>query len=92
MRCDPCLTFEELCTHPQVEANDMIYATDHPVRGEIKMLGNPIKMKKTPGDPQGPSPLLGEHTEKILLELGYTTENIADLEKEGVIKTVRKEE
>jgi len=90
MRCDPCLTFEELCAHPQIEANEMIYTTNHPVRGEIKMLGNPIKLKKTPGNPQGPSPLLGEHTEKILLELGYTPESIAELEKEGVIKTLRK--
>ncbi len=91
MRCDPCLTYEELCAHPQVEANEIIYTTNHPVRGEIKMLGNPIKLKKTPGNPQGPSPLLGEHTEKILLGLGYTSENIAELEKEGVIKTLRKE-
>jgi len=92
MRCDPCLTYEELCAHPQIEANEMIYATEHPVRGEIKMLGNPIKLKKTPGKPQGPSPSLGEHTEKILLELGYTPESIAELEKEGVVKILRKEE
>ncbi len=91
MRCDPCLTFEELCTHPQVEANEMIYTTTHPVRGEIKMLGNPIKLKKTPGNPQGPSPLLGEHTEEILLGLGYTSENITDLEKEGVVKAISRE-
>ncbi len=92
MRCDPCLTYEELCTHPQIEANEMIYATRHPVRGDIRMLGNPIKLKKTPANPQGPSPLLGEHTEKILLELGYTPENIAELEKEGVVKILRQEE
>ena len=90
MRCDPCLTYEELCAHPQIEANEMIYATTHPVRGEIKMLGNPIKLKKTPANPQGPSPLLGEHTEKILAELGYTPEKIAEMENAGVIKTVRK--
>ncbi len=88
MRCDPCLTFEELCAHPQVEANEMIYTANHPVRGEIKMLGNPIKLKKAPGNPQGPSPLLGEHTEEILIGLGYTPESIASLEKEGVVKTI----
>jgi len=87
MRCDPCLTYEEICAHPQVEANEIIYSTNHSVRGEIKMLGVPVKLKETPGRPQGPSPLLGQHTEKILLDLGYTSKDIEDLEKEGVIKT-----
>ena len=47
MRRDPCLTYEELCAHPQVEANEMIITMDHPVRGEMKTLGVPIKLSKT---------------------------------------------
>jgi crotonobetainyl-CoA:carnitine CoA-transferase CaiB-like acyl-CoA transferase len=90
MRCDPCLTYEEICAHPQMATNDMIYATNHPKRGEIKMLGIPVKLKKTPGKPQGPSPLLGEHTEEILLKLGYKPKDIAELEKQGIIKTYQK--
>ena len=87
MRCDPCLTYEEICAHPQVEANEIIYTTNHPVRGEIKMLGVPLKLSETPGCPQGPSPLLGQHSEEILLDLGYTPKDIANLVAEGVIKT-----
>jgi len=90
MRCDPCLTYEEVYAHPQLEANDMIYTAKHPVRGEVKMLGLPVKLKKTPGRPQGPSPLLGQHTGEILLRLGYSSEDIAGLEAEGVIRTSRK--
>lgn len=90
MRCDPCLTYDEVCAHPQLEANEMIYTTSHPKRGEIKMLGLPVKLKKTPGKPQGPSPQLGQHTEEILLGLGYSRENIAELEAEKVIRTTRK--
>jgi formyl-CoA transferase len=90
MRCDPCLTYEEICTHPQLAANDMIYTTRHPTRGEIKMLGLPIKLKKTPGKPQGPSPTLGQHTEEILLKLGYQAKDIAELEKQGIIRTGQK--
>jgi crotonobetainyl-CoA:carnitine CoA-transferase CaiB-like acyl-CoA transferase len=90
MRCDPCLTYEEVCAHPQLEANDMIYTTNHPARGEVKMLSMPVKLKKTPGYPQGPSPLLGQHTEEILLKLGYTPGDIANLEAEGVIRTTPK--
>ncbi len=87
MRCDPCLTYEEICQHPQISANDMIYSVKHPKRGNIKMLGVPVKLKKTPGKPQGPPPLLGQHTEEILLKLGYKAKDIEELEKEGVIKT-----
>jgi crotonobetainyl-CoA:carnitine CoA-transferase CaiB-like acyl-CoA transferase len=90
MRCDPCLTYQEVCDHPQLEANDIIYTTQHPSRGEIKMLGLPVKLKKTPGHPQGPSPLLGQHTEEILLRLGYSPGDIIALEAEGVIKVNRK--
>ncbi len=88
MRCDPCLTYEELCKHPQVEANDIIYTTNHPVRGEIKMLGIPVKLEKTPGHPRGPAPLLGEHTESLLSGLGYAAEEIARMEAEKIIRVV----
>jgi crotonobetainyl-CoA:carnitine CoA-transferase CaiB-like acyl-CoA transferase len=90
MRCDPCLTYEEACAHPQMAANDMICTTKHPKRGEMKMLGLPVKLKKTPGKPQGPSPMLGQHTEEILLKLGYKAKDISELEKQGVIRTTKK--
>lgn len=87
MRCDPCLTYEEIYAHPQVTANEIIYKTKHPIRGETKMLGVPVKLSETPGCPQGPSPLLGQHSKRILLDLGYSSKQISDLEAEGVIKT-----
>jgi crotonobetainyl-CoA:carnitine CoA-transferase CaiB-like acyl-CoA transferase len=68
----------------------MFYTTTHPVRGELRMLGLPVKLKKTPGRPQGPSPLLGQHTEEILNKLGYKPGDIAELETQGVIRTNRK--
>jgi len=89
MRCDPCLTYEELCAHPQVEANDIIFSTTHPVRGETRMLGIPVKLQKTPGKAQGPAPLLGQDTDIILKGLGYTTEEIKQMETEKIIRTVR---
>jgi crotonobetainyl-CoA:carnitine CoA-transferase CaiB-like acyl-CoA transferase len=92
MRCDPCLTYEELCAHPQVEANDIIYSTNHPIRGPIKMVGIPVKMTKTPGSPKGPAPLLGQDTEEILSGLGYSSDEIAAMEKEGIIKIRKKKQ
>ena len=87
MRCDPCLTYDEISAHPQTEANEIVYTTHHAIRGETKMLGVPVRLKETPGCPQGPAPLLGEHTEEILLEMGFTSEDIETLESEGIIKT-----
>jgi crotonobetainyl-CoA:carnitine CoA-transferase CaiB-like acyl-CoA transferase len=89
MRCDPCLTYDEVIVHPQLAANDIICTVDHPTRGEIKMLGIPVKLKKTPGKPQGPSPLLGQHTEEILLGLDYKSKEIMELEQKGIIKTCK---
>jgi crotonobetainyl-CoA:carnitine CoA-transferase CaiB-like acyl-CoA transferase len=89
MRCDPCLTYKEVCEHPQVAANEMITRVRHPSRGELKLLNLPVKLKKTPGKIQGPSPLLGEHTEEILLKLGYKAKDIAAMEAEGIIKVNR---
>lgn len=86
MRCDPCLTYDEISSHPQLEANDMVYSVKHPLRGEVRMLGLPVKLKDTPGVPGGASPMLGQHTAEILLGLGYSQEDITALETEGVIR------
>jgi crotonobetainyl-CoA:carnitine CoA-transferase CaiB-like acyl-CoA transferase len=88
MRCDPCLTYKEVVNHPQVIANDIIATVDHPARGKQKMVGIPVKLKKTPGKVQGPSPMLGEHTKEILLKLDYSLKDIAEMEKQGIIKTI----
>jgi crotonobetainyl-CoA:carnitine CoA-transferase CaiB-like acyl-CoA transferase len=90
MRCDPCLTYEEVCAHPQLEANGIIVSASHPTRGEIKMLGLPVKLIATPGRPREPAPLLGQHTEEILLKMGYKSNDIAEMEARGIISTVRK--
>jgi crotonobetainyl-CoA:carnitine CoA-transferase CaiB-like acyl-CoA transferase len=90
MRCDPCLTYDEVIAHPQLVVNDIVYAVDHLTRGKVKMLGLPVKLKKTPGKPQGPSPMLGQHTEEILLILGYKSKDIADMEKQGIIRIYKR--
>jgi len=86
LRCDPCLNYQELFAHSQVEANEMVTTLEHPVRGSIKVVNMPVQLSKTPAKPHVPPPLIGEHSREILLELGYTEQQIDDLVVRGIIK------
>jgi formyl-CoA transferase len=57
---------------------------DHPARGKYLTVGNPIKLSDSPTEVTR-SPLLGEHTEEVLRQLGYGTDDLAMLKAEGVI-------
>jgi len=81
----PILSIPELATDPQVIANEYIIDFDHPVYGMIKVLGFPYKFSKTPASLRAPAPGLGQHTEEVLLEMGYTWDDIVQLKDERVI-------
>ena len=57
---------------------------DHPTRGKYLTVGNPIKMSDSVTEVTR-SPLLGEHTDEVLAQLGYSAEYIAELRTEHVI-------
>jgi formyl-CoA transferase len=61
-----------------------VVEVDHPKRGKYLSVGNPIKMSESATDVTR-SPLLGEHTDQVLAELGYSTEQIAELRSSGAI-------
>ncbi len=76
---------EEVLEDSQVRANDYIVPFDHPEFGKIEVLANPIKHSKTPATLRTPAPEFSQHTEEILLEMGYTWEDIEQLKTEGII-------
>ena len=86
LRADPALNFREMADHPQIIANEMIEEVDHPVWGRIKMPGIPIKLKETPGKVKWAPPLIGQHTEEVLRELGYSQEQVEQLFEAGVVR------
>jgi CoA:oxalate CoA-transferase len=92
LRADPCLTYEELFSHPQVEANKIVETVQHSVEGPTKVVGIPIKLSKTPGRVERAAPLLGEHTEEILRELGYSSQQIKVLAERGTVNIARASE
>ena len=57
--------------------------TDHPALGRLRTLGSPIKMSETPADATRRAPLLGEHTEEVLAEFGFSEDEIAALIADG---------
>ncbi len=75
----------ELPDDPQVQANDYVVDFDHPQHGTIQMVGMPVRLSETPGGIRTPAPEFGQHTEEILLDLGYEWEAISDLRKREVI-------
>ena len=82
--CGPILSMEELAAEPSLRATGTIVEVDHPQRGRYLTVGNPIKMSDSPTDVTR-SPLLGEHTDEVLRELGLGAAEIAALRAEKVI-------
>jgi crotonobetainyl-CoA:carnitine CoA-transferase CaiB-like acyl-CoA transferase len=81
----PVLSRDEVITHPQIQANDLIHEYDHPIAGRIRQPRPAARFDKTPSGIQRPAPGLGEHSAEILTELGYAEEDIARLVAQGVL-------
>ena len=75
----------DLPDDPQVQANDYVIDFEHPQHGTIQMLGMPVGLSETPGRVRSPAPEFGQHSEEILLDLGYDWDAIADLRKREII-------
>ncbi|WP_330286634.1 formyl-CoA transferase [Streptomyces sp. NBC_00576] len=83
--CGPILSTKEIIEDSSLAANDMIVTVGHPERGAFTTVGNPLKLSDSPTHITTP-PLLGEHTEEILIgELGLGDEELHLLRAQGVI-------
>jgi crotonobetainyl-CoA:carnitine CoA-transferase CaiB-like acyl-CoA transferase len=69
----------------QVLANEMMVTVDHPVVGRTHIVGTPVQLSDMPSVPLRAAPTLGQHTDEILGELGYSAERIAELRQAEVI-------
>ena len=69
MRTDQ--NFEQVFSMPTVKEREMLVKMKHPTIGELPLVGSPLKMSDTPVEYRLPPPLMGEHTEEVLKELGY---------------------
>ena len=82
--CGPILSMEELAHEPSLRKTGTVVEVDHPTRGKYLTVGNPIKLSDSPTEVKR-SPLLGEHTDEVLEELGYKSEEVNALRQAKVV-------
>ncbi len=83
--CAPVLSREEVLRDPQVAANELIVESDHPHAGPMRQPRPAARFEATPSGLHRPAPLLGEHTDEVLRELGISDNAASDLRSAGVV-------
>ena len=81
----PCQSIKEVAHDPQVIENEGIVTFEHARLGAVRVVGLPVNLSRTPGRIESPAPELGQHTEEILLDLGYDWQDISNLKDEHII-------
>ena len=83
----PIFDISEVWSNDQVKSREMDVTLEHPTAGKIRNIGLATKLSQTPGKIKTAAPLLGQHTKEILIEMGYTAEEIEEfISNETVIQ------
>ena len=83
--CGPINDYGEVLADPHVRARGLVVETDHPTLGRVQTLGTPLKLSDTPLVPGRPAPLIGQHTDDVLGEAGFSPAEIAALRRTGAV-------
>lgn len=83
--CGPINEVDEALADPQIIARGMIVEQIHPAVGPVRSLGNPVHLSDTPVSYRLPPPALGQHTDEVLADLGYSAEAIAALRAQRIV-------
>jgi len=83
--CGSVRNLQELFADPQIQARQMVADVEHATIGALRVLGVPVKLSDTPGAVRTPPPRLGEHTDAVLHDFGFSDDAIEDLRRQKVI-------
>jgi crotonobetainyl-CoA:carnitine CoA-transferase CaiB-like acyl-CoA transferase len=83
--CGRINTVAQSLSDPHLHERGMIVELEHPALGIVKSLATPVHLSETPLVYHRHPPRLGEHTDEVLRELGYTGAQLADLHTKGVV-------
>jgi crotonobetainyl-CoA:carnitine CoA-transferase CaiB-like acyl-CoA transferase len=83
--CGPINDLAEVFADPQVQARGMTVELPHPLAERVKLVASPMKLSATPVQYRRPPPLLGEHTDEVLLEAGLRADEVTALRAAGVL-------
>jgi len=78
-------SFPEVINDPQARANDFFVSYEHPAHGLMEGVANPVKLSESPETVRMSAPEFGQHTEEVLLESGYSWEDIVQFKEQGII-------
>ena len=81
----PVNNIGEAFDDPQVLHRQMVVDIEHPMAGQMRQIGLPFKFSETPGQIKRPAPLIGQDTEAILMEMGYSEKDIGEFRDAEVI-------
>jgi len=81
----PMLSTDEVVRDPHVEAMGFLQRVDYPGAGPVPITVTPFQMSSTPGSIRGRAPLLGEHTEEVLAEIGIGADRVEALRAQGIV-------
>jgi crotonobetainyl-CoA:carnitine CoA-transferase CaiB-like acyl-CoA transferase len=83
--CAPVNSVQDIADDEQLAANGYIFDLDHEVLGNTKTIGFPITFSQVQQEVKAVAPELGQHTEEILLDIGYSWDDISDFQEKGAI-------
>ncbi len=81
----PINNIADVYADPQVQAREMMVEMEHPQAGRVRNIGIPVKLSETPGSVRRPAPTLGQHTNEVLAEFGYSSDDITKLRESGAV-------